>query len=176
MSQHLYHVTFLHRLDLIRDRGIYPKNRNTNLGVPYRGTMRERSGSIYTTGYRSVPYWMKKISDIHPYDPNYPEVKEGVPVAVRIDVEGLDTIIKDHVYPHRIQVWNGSRWIPIRELRGKRYESFSEMAESVRGVDPISTPLRPMRLAAKVASRWLDEQGNTLESLWTMLPEHLSEV
>lgn len=175
MAQHLYHVTFLHRLGLIRDEGIYPKNRKTNLGIPYHGKKKEAAGNIFMTGFRSVPYWMKRIKDLHPTDPNYPEEGEGVPIAVRIDVEGMDAIIREKILPHRIQVWNGTRWIPIRELRGSNMFELENLAEQVRDDDPISTQLRPRKMASRVASQWLNQKKSSLERLWTVLPVDAGE-
>lgn len=147
----LYHVTFMNRLRLIRKDGIYPRRRKTNVGVPPRGAAKEKRGFVFLSDYDSVFQWLRKFRDLVVVDPLRPDLGPDAPVVLRINLEGLEIMTKDKILPHRIEVWDGVKWFPIRQADLEFLEDLGEMALSQNTVVPS---LRPLKKAFRVALRF----------------------
>jgi hypothetical protein len=117
---------------------------------------------ISLSDWRSVPFWMRRLRKFIKKDPAYPDLEgDLVPVALKIDVGGLNLGFQEKVLPHRVQAWNGERWIPVRWADTDAMQTLSES----QGEGEDFGPLRPKKRATpnpmRVALRHLEAKGES---------------
>ena len=152
-SEHLYHVTLLDRLFGMTEAGILPNDRSTNLGIGHRGPDQVKLGTIQLSDFRSVPEWMKRLQRIANAG-GFGSDDMDIPIAVRIDIGGLEISIKEKVLPHRIQVWTGKRWVPLRQANLSKFLfDLDEAQEEGMAFEAA----KPKRMAARLVKRYLEE-------------------
>lgn len=125
-----YHATFLHNLDGIASSGLLPSG-GSQFGGGYSGHSR---GRVFLSDWRGVSFWMSKMEGIANHNSDFKTEDDfgWTPISLRVDIEGLEGelsedelgrrdsgqsaawYVEETVDPDFIEVWNGSRWVPVR--------------------------------------------------------------
>lgn len=126
-SDYLYHVTWYRSLEGLAEDGLQPRSGGLGIGA-YEG---HSSGRVFLTGPGSVRHWFSRVED-HAQGRSDNVLEDGyIPVVLRVpepedisddDVAQSETIaasesyyVEDGFEPDRIEVWNGSAWIPVQD-------------------------------------------------------------
>jgi len=129
-QKYVYHATFLHNLDSIATDGLLPSE-GSQFGGGYSGHSR---GRVFLSDWRGVSFWMSKMEDIANHNSDFKTEDDfgWTPISLRVDIGGLEGelsedelgrrdsgqsaawYVEETVDPDFIEVWNGSRWVPVR--------------------------------------------------------------
>jgi len=126
-SNLLYHVTYLPNIDKIRSKGLIPGKGQT-FGKSYQGYSK---GKLFLTEWDGLSFWVDKYSDHaeHNYGGEDIVVDGVFPIVLRVNVDKADIdeigskdarsnsyYITESVPAKAIDVWNGSKWVKIKQL------------------------------------------------------------
>lgn len=125
-----YHATFLHNLDSIASSGLRPSG-GSQFGGGYSGHSR---GRVFLSEWDGVSFWMSKMEPIAHDNSEFNKEDDfgWTPISLRVDIDGLEGELSDDelgrrdsgqsaawyveetIDPDFIEVWDGSRWVPVR--------------------------------------------------------------
>jgi hypothetical protein len=125
-----YHATFLHNLDGIASSGLRPSG-GSQFGGGYSGHSR---GRVFLSDWGGASFWMSKMEDIANHNSDFKTEDDfgWTPISLRVDIGGLEGelsedelgrrdsgqsaawYVEETIDPDFIEVWNGSRWVPVR--------------------------------------------------------------
>jgi hypothetical protein len=103
---------------------------------------------------------MQRLKKVVNKDPAFPDQEPLIPVALRVDVGGMEISTTEKILPHRLRVWTGEAWKPIRFTDP---EFLEEMALERGEEQKEFGALRPTKRAAQqVTRKFLLETGSQL--------------
>jgi len=122
---YLYHTTYIYNIDSIKKRGLRISFGERSTFGGYGGHVK---GKIFLSRFSEIPTWFHKLEHIARGETETPEEDGMVPVALRIDITGINFEVdpevssgksfyaQENISPERIEVWTGSKWEAIRNV------------------------------------------------------------
>ena len=129
LPETLYHVTLQHNLEGIASRGLVAGCGDSNFGAGYSGHCAHR---IFLSDGFAAREWHEKFSLLAENGYDDPVQSEAMPVVIRVDADTLPAdvyvdeagqedvaggsyFVTEPIPPEAIEVYDGSRWIPIAD-------------------------------------------------------------
>jgi len=121
-APYVYHVTLLGRLDDIAAKGLRPDQKT----AAFPGFAKHRAGKVFFTDGAGVEWWFDRMSYGRGlYSP------DDLVIVLRLKADQLRDADRDYlgsqnsrglsytagqpIHPRRMEVWDGDRWVPLRQ-------------------------------------------------------------